>query len=50
MRCRHTNLVELKDVGLCAQLAEEALSGLAVRAVRLGEDSYRENLVSVECG
>ena len=35
-----TNLVELKDVGLCARLAEEALSGLAVRAVGLGEDGY----------
>ena len=46
MRCRHTNLLELKDVGLCAQLAEEALSGLAVGAVGLGEDSYRWSSVS----
>ena len=36
--CSHTDLVKLKDVGLCAHLAEEALSGLAVRAVGLGED------------
>lgn len=46
MQRRHTNLVELEDVGLCAHLAEEALSGLAVGAVGLGEDSYRWSSVS----
>ena len=46
MRRGHTDLVELKDVGLCAHLAEEALCGLAVRAVRLGEDSYGSSNVS----
>lgn len=44
--CQHTDLVKLKDVGLCAHLAEEALRGLAVGAVRLGEDSYRWSSVS----
>lgn len=43
---RLTNLVELEDVGLCARLAEESLSGLAVRAVRLGEDGCRTWIVS----
>lgn len=43
---RLTNLVELEDEGLCAALAEEALSGLAVRAVRLGEDSCKSWMVS----
>lgn len=35
---KRTDLVELKDVGLRAQLAEQALAGLAVRAVGLRED------------
>lgn len=38
MRRKPTDLVELEDVGLCAGLAEQALGGLAVRAVGLGED------------
>lgn len=43
---RLTNLVELEDEGLCAILAEEALSRLAVGAVRLGEDSCKSWMVS----
>lgn len=34
------DLVELDDIRFCAQLGEEALGGLAVRAVGLGEDSW----------
>lgn len=40
--CIRTDLVELNDVGLCAQLAEQALAGLAVWAIGLGEDSYND--------
>merc|ERR1712137_1442566 len=43
------NLVELEDVGLCAHLAEEALSGLAVGAVGLGEDSNRVAVDDLLC-
>ena len=35
---RLTDLVELKSVELCAGLGQQLLGGLAVRAVRLGED------------
>jgi hypothetical protein len=34
----HTDLVELDDVRLDAQLAQQLLRSLAVRAVALGED------------
>ena len=36
-----TNLVELEGVELGAGLGEQLLGGLAVRAVRLGEDGWR---------
>jgi hypothetical protein len=39
-RAAHTDLVELNDEGLGALLAQQGLGGLAVRAVRLGEDRY----------
>lgn len=47
MIARRTDLVQLNDVGLCALLAEEGLCGLAVGAVRLGEDSCNVAMVSV---
>lgn len=37
---RLTDLVELNDVWLCAQLAEQRLGSFAVRAVGLGEDGF----------
>lgn len=42
----HTDLVELDDVRLRAELAKQALGRLAVRAVGFGKDSCNRNLFS----
>lgn len=46
MRLIRTNLVELDDEWLDAQLAEEGLGCLAVGAVGLGEDSWEVSVKS----
>lgn len=33
-----TNLIQLDNIGVCVQLVQELLCGIAVRAVGLGED------------
>ena len=40
---RRTDLVELEGVELCAGLGQQLLGGLAVGAVRLGEDGCAES-------
>ena len=45
--CKLTNLVQLKDEVLCAELGEGGLGGAAVRTVGLGEDGWAD---TVSCG